>query len=960
MNITKRSILLAGLTMFFFLAPALAELNRAAEPHNDIYQKEQSAEDRDIALQTSRVGRDIDTINVEVDYMVGDDHTHELLQPEIDAIVDMFACQGIVINIEISDALPHVDVIGNDEGDVFGNMTPNTGFAWIKQNYCDHLGEPGWHYCIMAHLYDIGYGTGSSGLSELLGDDFLVSLGGWWSLDEVGTPFDRAACFVHELGHNLGLRHAGDQDEGTVGPFKPNYASVMAYRYQLRGVRAAMMCEETTDTCSPFRNLDYSHGLLPPLDETALDETVGIGYGSVDWNCNGVIDQTPVTMDLNDYPSNDNGSYQTITDYDDWSNITDVTYTSHRIALDKAEVISCITYEEYSQDTKINTEYCGKVSVGPEPCTYPYTDTDGDGIGDDCDQCPGSEQNDEDGDGICGDVDNCPYTPNPDQADINNNGQGDACECPGPGRIYTGDAAGDWFGFQASNAGDFNGDGFDDLIVGAMRHTGNFPEYYAGSAYIFSGRTGELLFLINGEGEGTGLGCSVDGVGDVNLDGYADVIVGAYLTGSTGGLYAGRAYVFYGGALTNPDTVWATDADMILDGLAPGDYFGWDVAGIGDVDGELGPDLLIGATQEGNGTAHGAAYVYSGQTGALVYSFFGDASGSDFGYSVSPAGDFNNDGIDDFIIGDFTYSVKGRVFIYSGFDGSLMVTITGEADSDMLGYSVSSAGDVNNDGFADIIVGAPFNDSGESNGGAAYVYDGYGGPFPEDLTTESASMIFTGITEMAVFGYSVSGMHDISGDGVNELAVGEPQYPGYGFLPGAVHIYSGADGTELVTLFGETKNDMFGRWVCGTQSSTSPHTLDLIVGAYLNDAGGANAGRTYLYMFGDEDEDYVLDNCDNCPGVANTDQLDLNGDGIGDACQYKCGDANADGKVNVSDAVYIINYVFVGGNPPNPLKAGDANCDVSVNVSDAVWIINYVFVGGNLPCDLDGDSAWDC
>jgi hypothetical protein len=76
--------------------------------------------------------------------------------------------------------------------------------------------------------------------------------------------------------------------------------------------------------------------------------------------------------------------------------------------------------------------------------------------------------------------------------------------------------------------------------------------------------------------------------------------------------------------------------------------------------------------------------------------------------------------------------------------------------------------------------------------------------------------------------------------------------------------------------------------------------------------------------------------------------------------QYMIGDANGDQAVNVSDAVYIINYVFVGGDPPDPLQAGDCNCDGKCNVSDAVWIINYVFVGGNIPGDIDGDNIPDC
>jgi len=76
--------------------------------------------------------------------------------------------------------------------------------------------------------------------------------------------------------------------------------------------------------------------------------------------------------------------------------------------------------------------------------------------------------------------------------------------------------------------------------------------------------------------------------------------------------------------------------------------------------------------------------------------------------------------------------------------------------------------------------------------------------------------------------------------------------------------------------------------------------------------------------------------------------------------QYICGDANSDDIVDVSDAVYIINYVFVGGFAPEPMEAGDTNCDGIVDVCDAVWIVNYVFVGGDAPCDTDGDDIPDC
>ncbi len=388
------------------------------------------------------------TINVEVDYMVAADHSHIFNPDEVAAVVGMFACQGITINIVVSDSIPETPVLETFPGGVFANDNPGQ-YLDIKNTYFNHNGQPGWHYCVFGHQYDLGAGpSGSSGLGEIFGDDFIVTLGAF--VNQIGVPFDRSGTFAHELGHNLGLTHAGSQSEGTVTQYKPNYPSVMSYRYQLRGVRFSMQCWGITDTCrlADFKNLDYSHGTLPSIDESALDERVGIGAGAVDWNCNGVIDATPVAHELG--TNNNGGSTRdwclatglpsVLLDYDDWSNITDVTFLSSTNALRNRPTISCITADEALSpalsEAGVWPPLCfnDRPPVAVEPCSYPFADADADSVSDACDNCPiiaNTNQVDSDSDSFADACDVCPQIPDPAQVDTDQDGAGDACDqCP--------------------------------------------------------------------------------------------------------------------------------------------------------------------------------------------------------------------------------------------------------------------------------------------------------------------------------------------------------------------------------------------------------------------------------------------------------------------------------------------------------------------------------------------------
>jgi len=390
---------------------------------------------------------------------------------------------------------------------------------------------------------------------------------------------------------------------------------------------------------------------------------------------------------------------------------------------------------------------------------------------------------------------------------------------------FLGEAATDEAGFAVAGAGDVNGDGYDDILIGA--HNNDDVPNDAGKTYLILGKASGWAKDTNlananasflGEANGDEAGYSVAGAGDVNGDGYDDILFGAYMNDEGPGNDGGQTYLILGKASGWAQDVSLGNADASFWGQAGIDNSGWSVAGAGDVNADGYDDILIGAPLNNEGPGDD-----SGQT----YLIFGKATGWTRDVSL----------------------------------GTADASFQGQVGDDSSGTSVAGAGDVDGDGYDDFLIGAPLNDEGPGNeGGQSYLIFGKASGWAMDTGLANADASFWGQAGDDYSGSAVAGAGDVNGDGYDDLLIGALENnEGPGNEAGQTYLILGkASGwgmdTDLgnadASFWGEAASDFSGVSVAGAGDVNGDGYDDILIGAYLNDEGSDdNTGQTYLIFF---------------------------------------------------------------------------------------------------------------
>lgn len=473
------------------------------------------------------------------------------------------------------------------------------------------------------------------------------------------------------------------------------------------------------------------------------------------------------------------------------------------------------------------------------------------------------------------------------------------------GFTIDGEAPGHYSGRSVHAVGDLDGDGLDELAVAARNADMNagrvyvvFGQYAGGPVALSKLEEQQKGFVIFGELAGDFAGTTVAGLGDVDGDGLGDLAIGAPKA-SPNGKGSGAAYVVFGKATSDPvylALVGTGAGGFAINGEEQSDFAGRSVAGAGDVDGDGLQDIVVGAYgADPGGSFSGAAYVVFGREAGKPTELSAISSGMgggfaingevslDFaGFAVGGAGDVNGDGLSDIVVGAYGHDTAGdgagRGYVVFGKASASAVLLTdvaagqggaafdGQAAYDRAAFAIAGAGDVNGDGFCDVVIGAPLADAGSEDSGRAYVV--FGGP---GMTSGSLDTVAAGTSGFTLdgtqgrdyAGTSVERAGDVDADGLDDVLVGAPGSNPHGGDSGRAYVIFGDPSPQSQNLLsfslgdggfsldGEAGDDYNGFSVAPAGDVNGDGHADVITGARGNDDKGEDAGRSYVVFGGD-------------------------------------------------------------------------------------------------------------